>query len=117
MKKLREEINNIDEQLLSLLQQRAEVSKKVGSLKANTGGVVHVPHRENEILNRLNKLNHGIYPVEAIEKIWTEIFSCLTCCATPKSHCVPWSIWEFRTHGKSFLFWILFGNDSDYSAN
>ena len=74
LKELREEINNIDEQLLRLLQERAEVSKKVGSFKANTGGVVHVPHRENEILNRLRELNHGIYPVEAIEKIWSEIF-------------------------------------------
>ncbi len=74
LKELREEINNIDEQLLRLLQERAEVSKKVGSLKADTGGVVHVPHRENEILDRLNALNHGIYPLEAIEKIWTEIF-------------------------------------------
>lgn len=74
LKKLREEINKIDDQLLRLLQQRAEISKMVGSLKANMGGEVHVPHRENEILNRLKKLNHGIYPEEAIEKIWTTMF-------------------------------------------
>ncbi len=74
LKKLRDEINHIDAQLLNLLQQRAEISKKVGSLKADTGGEVYVPHRENEILERLKKLNHGIYPIEAIEKIWTEIF-------------------------------------------
>lgn len=75
LKKLREEINHIDEQLLSLLHNRAEISKKVGSLKADTGGDVHVPLRENEILYRLKNLNHGIYPEAAIEKIWREIFS------------------------------------------
>ena len=74
LKKLRDEINRIDEELLNLLQKRAEISKKVGTLKADTGGEVHVPHRENEIVNRLKKLNHGIYPETAIEKIWTEIF-------------------------------------------
>ncbi len=74
LKKLRDEINRIDEELLDLLQKRAEISKKVGSLKADTGGEVHVPHREYEIVNRLKKLNHGIYPETAIEKIWTEIF-------------------------------------------
>ena len=75
LKKLRQEINRLDEQLLTLLHQRAEISKKVGSLKADTGGEVYVPHRENEILNGLKKLNHGIYPEEAIIKIWNTIFN------------------------------------------
>lgn len=75
LKDLRNQINHIDEQLLNLLQKRVELSKKVGSLKADTGSRIYVPQREYEILNRLKTKNHGIYPEDTIEKIWTEIFN------------------------------------------
>ncbi len=75
LKKLRDQINKIDDELLELLQRRAEISKKVGSLKADMGSVIHVPQREYEILKRLKNLNHSIYPEDSIEKIWNEIFS------------------------------------------
>ena len=75
LKNLRDQINNIDEELLNLLQKRAEISKKVGSLKADTGDKIYVPQREHEIRNRLKTLNLGIYPEDAIDKIWTQIFT------------------------------------------
>lgn len=75
LKKLRDQINSIDDQLLNLLQKRAEISKKVGSLKADTGAGIHVPQREYEILNRLRTQNRGIYPEDAIDKIWNVIFA------------------------------------------
>ena len=75
LKKLRDQINSIDDQILTLLQERAEISKRVGSLKADTGTKIHVPQREYEIRHRLKTQNHGIYPEDAIDKIWTEIFA------------------------------------------
>ncbi len=75
LKKLRDQINSIDDQLLNLLQERAEISKKVGSLKADTGKEIYVPQREYEIRNRLKTQNHGIFSEDAIDKIWTEIFT------------------------------------------
>ncbi len=80
---LRDQINSIDDQLLNLLQKRAEISKKVGSLKADSGAEIFVPHREHEIRNRLKKQNHGIYPENSIEKIWTEIFNASRGVQTP----------------------------------
>ena len=83
LKELRDQINSIDDQLLNLLQKRAEISKKIGSLKAYTGTEIYVPHREHEIINRLKTQNRGIYPEDAIEKIWTEIFSASRAVQTP----------------------------------
>ena len=74
LKELRDQINNIDNELLELLHKRLDISKRVGNLKADSGEEIYVPHRENEILNRLKKRNHGIYPHTAIDKIWNEIF-------------------------------------------
>ncbi len=75
LKELRDQINRIDNQLLNLLQKRAEISKKIGSLKADTATKIHVPHREYEILDRLKTQNLNLFPEEAIDKIWTEIFT------------------------------------------
>ena len=83
LKELRDQIDRIDDQLLNLLQKRAELSKKVGSLKANIGTEIYVPHREHEILKRLKTQNLEIYPDEAIDKIWTEIFSASRGLQTP----------------------------------
>lgn len=83
LNELRDEINRIDDELLNLLQKRAEISKKVGSLKANTGAKIFVPQREHEIRDRLKTQNLGIYPEDAIEKIWTEIFSASRAVQTP----------------------------------
>ena len=83
LKKLRDQINSIDDQLLNLLQERAEISKKVGSLKADTGAGIYVPQREYEILNRLKTQNRGIYPEDAIEKIWNVIFAASRAVQTP----------------------------------
>lgn len=82
---IRDQINRIDDQLLKLLQERAELSKEVGSLKADTGSEIHVPHREYEIITRIKKQNYGIYPEDAIEKIWAEIFSASRNVQIPKN--------------------------------
>jgi len=83
LKKLRDQINSIDDQLLNLLQERAEISKKIGSLKADTGKEIYVPQREYEIRNRLKTQNLGIYPKDALDKIWTEIFAASRAVQTP----------------------------------
>ena len=74
--KYRDQINEIDDQILGLLQKRAEVSKQVGAVKAETGVTeVYVPHRQKQIIERLKAQNHGEFPEAALEAIWTEILS------------------------------------------
>lgn len=72
----RDQINEIDDQILLLLQKRAEISKQVGTVKAATGiANVYVPHRHKQVIERLKAENQGLFPEGALEAIWTEILS------------------------------------------
>ncbi len=72
----RDQINEIDDQILALLQKRAEISKKVGTVKSETGiAQVYVPHRQKQVIARLMAQNEGEFPEAALEAIWTEILS------------------------------------------
>lgn len=72
----RNQIDQLDDQILDLLLQRARIAKKVGDFKesANTG-TVYAPHREKEILTRLKARNRDGFPPIALEKIYKEIIS------------------------------------------
>ncbi len=72
----RDQINQIDDQILDLLQKRAEISKKVGAVKAEIGNTnVYVPHRQKQVIERLKAQNDDKFPEAALESIWTEILS------------------------------------------
>lgn len=74
--KYRNQINEIDDQILALLQKRAKISKLVGATKAETGvSQVYVPNRQKVIIERLKTQNQGKFPEAALEAIWTEILS------------------------------------------
>ncbi|HLC41833.1 MAG TPA: chorismate mutase, partial [Methylomirabilota bacterium] len=75
----RSRINKIDQEILSLLNQRAEVAQKIGEAKRQQGLEFHNPEREQEILARIHRLNPGPFPASGIEAVWREILSaCLT---------------------------------------
>lgn len=71
----RTRINEIDRQLLRLLNQRAALAVEIGQAKRDSGASVHVPEREQEILEELLRLNEGPLPAEALRAIWGEILS------------------------------------------
>lgn len=71
---LREQIDKIDDKVLSLLEERMGVVKEVGNLKHKSGGSIYRPDREKEILNRLNAKADILSP-GAIEAIFLEIFA------------------------------------------
>ena len=82
----RDQINQIDDQLLELLRKRAEISLRVGKLKAETGVAnVYVPHRHKEVIERLKAQNRGAFPEDALEAIWTEILSVSRSLQEPES--------------------------------
>ena len=75
--KLREKIDKIDDQLLKLINRRAELAIQIGKEKSqkNQSSHFHVPSRERAIIGRLNALNKGPFPDEFIESVFREIFS------------------------------------------
>lgn len=72
---LRTQIDALDQNLLTLLNQRAALSLKVGKLKAENAGSVFRPQREQAILSRLAQANQGPLPNTHLEAIWKEIFA------------------------------------------
>ncbi len=72
---LRENIDAIDEEVLKLLNKRAEYAVKVGEAKAVDNKKVYVPERERAIYKRLTDLNKGPLPDEAVRNIFCEIIS------------------------------------------
>jgi chorismate mutase/prephenate dehydratase len=75
---LREQLDNIDNQILLLLNKRMDIVAKVGELKAKSGGAIYRPEREKAIIQRLEALSQkkqGLLTKEAIEAIFLEIFA------------------------------------------
>nr|WKN37855.1 prephenate dehydratase [Tunicatimonas sp. TK19036] len=71
----RNRIDQIDDQLLSLLNERMKVVKQVGELKRSTNSIIYRPEREKAILDRLKDRNQGLLNEPAIDAIFLEIFA------------------------------------------
>ncbi|WP_438525095.1 chorismate mutase [Cetobacterium sp.] len=71
--KLREEIDNIDEQIIELVLKRMKVVHEVGVTKSKDNTRIYVPEREISIYNRLSNIS-GISS-EDIAHFYTEIIS------------------------------------------
>ena len=81
LKQLRGLIDAIDQRILELLNERAAIAAEVGDYKRTSqpGGAFHAPSREREVLARLEALNTGPFPSEAIRAVFQEIMSaCLS---------------------------------------
>jgi len=75
---LRNTLDSIDDELLTLLNKRMKTVHKVGELKAQSGGSIYRPEREKSIINRLAILSEnqgGVLNKDAIEALFLEIFA------------------------------------------
>jgi chorismate mutase/prephenate dehydratase len=70
---LRARIDAIDDQLLKLVSERADLARRIGALKGD--GPVYRPEREAEVLRRLKDSNPGPLPAEAVVHLFTEVIS------------------------------------------
>ena len=72
---LRDDIDRIDRQLVTLLNRRAEIATQVGQLKEAQGEEIWSPAREEEVLGRALAENTGPLPTETIRLIFRELMS------------------------------------------
>jgi chorismate mutase/prephenate dehydratase len=75
LKELRAEIDRLDDEILSLLNRRAQAVIEVGRIKSERNLRFYVPEREVEILRRLCAANRGPFPNDALKAIYREIIS------------------------------------------
>lgn len=74
---LRAQIDQLDEQLVRLLNQRAELAISAGHAKAagGNGGTKYAPDREKRIFQRLARLNGGPLRQQHLRAIFREVMS------------------------------------------
>jgi len=78
LNKLRDTLDNIDDEVLKLLNKRMAIVYKVGAVKAQSGGAIYRPEREKAIIDRLeeqSKKVDGSLNRVAIEALFLEIFA------------------------------------------
>ncbi len=80
LKKFRKSIDSIDKKILDLLNQRANIAKKVAEhKKSSDDSSIFRPDRESQIIKNLRKLNNGPLQADHIHNIYREIISsCLS---------------------------------------
>ena len=69
---IREEIDSIDSELISLLESRLNLSFQIGKLKKKMDKDLYDEEREAEILKKIDELAL-IYPKEDLKSIFMEI--------------------------------------------
>lgn len=75
LKKLRQKVDKIDQEILELLNQRSKIVVTIGDLKKKNHEEVYAPLREKALLEQLTKSNTGPFPAHALRAVFGEILS------------------------------------------
>ncbi|HBC87474.1 MAG TPA: prephenate dehydratase [Lentisphaeria bacterium] len=75
LNELRKEIDQIDEKIVKLINERYKHVIEIGHLKQRTSREIYVPEREKALLGRLEKLNKGPMSPQALRAIYREVMS------------------------------------------
>jgi chorismate mutase/prephenate dehydratase len=72
---LRKRIDSIDDSILALLEERANVVEQVKQAKRDANAPVYDPERERRVLERLAAKGAGRFPRDAIVSVFREVMS------------------------------------------
>lgn len=81
---LRTQIDSLDQQLLSLVNQRAHVAEKVGELKRKEGSPFFRPDRVAQVIEKIQDANPGPLLNQHVASIWREIMSACLALEAPQ---------------------------------
>jgi chorismate mutase / prephenate dehydratase len=81
---LRVQIDSIDQQLLSLLNQRAHVAEQVGEIKRAEGSPFFRPDRVAQVIDKIQNANQGPLLNQHVASIWREIMSACLALEAPQ---------------------------------
>lgn len=71
----RKKIDALDEKIVKALNQRAQLSQKIGQHKTKNQAGIYVPSREQDVLKRIKKCNDGPMTDAALEAVYREVMS------------------------------------------
>jgi chorismate mutase/prephenate dehydratase len=72
---LRQKIDEVDKQLIAIVNQRASLVVDVGKIKRKSGAPIYAPHREQEVLKKVQQLNQGPLAEKTVEALYRELMS------------------------------------------
>jgi chorismate mutase/prephenate dehydratase len=72
---LRNRVDEIDDKLVKLLNERARIVVEIGKLKSKTGGQIYAPDREKQVLEKITRASEGPLPDKCLLAIWREMMS------------------------------------------
>ncbi|HVT88370.1 MAG TPA: prephenate dehydratase [Tepidisphaeraceae bacterium] len=72
---LRAKIDELDEKIVQLLNDRAEFVVEIGKLKLASNSPIYAPEREKAVLERIRKLNQGPLSDRCLEAVYRELMS------------------------------------------
>jgi len=72
---LRVKIDQIDQQLVKLMNERAKLAHEIGHIKNNSGVAAYAPSREDEVLCRVLSLSKGPLPERSMRAVFRELIS------------------------------------------
>ena len=75
LKKLRRQIDYTDNQIVRLLNRRADITLKIAGIKRKLGRSIYSPDREREVLRSIAIMNSGPLKTDALQAIYREIMS------------------------------------------
>ncbi len=73
LKPWRDRIDEIDQTILRLVNEREAYADVIGYIKSKLGVRAYVPHREAEVLENVVSLNEGPFSDNAIRRIFEQI--------------------------------------------
>ncbi len=76
---IREGIDRLDQQIVTLLNERAKLALEIGKVKARENRLPYAAERELAVYKRLSAINQGPLPLEALKAVYRELMSgCLS---------------------------------------
>ena len=72
---IRTQIDAVDAQLLTLLNERAKLAQQVGEVKQKYAQPVYRPERESVVLEKIAQRNPGPLPTPQLQTLWREVMS------------------------------------------
>jgi chorismate mutase/prephenate dehydratase len=72
---LRKKIDQVDEKIVRLLNDRAFLAQRIGHHKRLTNQEIYVPGREQEVVQRVSELSRGPLPIPAVQSVYREIIA------------------------------------------
>ena len=69
----RKKIDELDERLVELLNERARAAQEIGRLKRNTNMPIYEPDREKLIFDNVSRYNQGPLPPAELQRIYERI--------------------------------------------